>query len=120
MFCAVTILGEENLDMDTMSEAADLPISPLVTINEADISALQLPAPDVTQLDEISQNVPTIPTATHTTAPTGTTCKQVKRKKVTSDDVLHLQYETLLYKKETMLLKNAKLELQIKLLEKEL
>ena len=61
MFCAVTILGEENLDMDTMSEAADLPISPLVTINEADISALQLPAPDVT-LDEISHNVPTVAT----------------------------------------------------------
>ena len=118
MFCAVTILGEENLDMDTMSEAADLPISPLVTINEADISALQLPSPDVTQLDEISQNVPTIATATHTTAPTGT--KQVKRKKVTSDDVLRLQYETLQCKKETLLLKKAKLELQIKLLEKEL
>ena len=42
VFCAVTILGGENLDMDMMSEAADLPISPLVTINEADISALQL------------------------------------------------------------------------------
>ena len=113
MFCAVTILGEENLDMDTMNEAADLPISPLVTINEADISALQLPAPDVT-LDEISHNVPTIATAKqHITARTGTTCKQV-----TSDDVLRLQHETLQCKKETLLLKKTKLELQIKLLEK--
>ena len=123
MFCAVTILGEENLDMDTMSEAADLPISPLVTINEADISVLQLPAPDVT-LDEISHNVPTVATAKqHITARTGTTvttCKQVKQKKVTSDNVLRLQHETLQCKKETLLLKNTKLELQIKLLEKEL
>lgn len=120
MFCAVTILGEEKLDMDTMSEAADFPISPLVTINEADISALQLPAPDVT-LDEISHNVPTVATAKqHITACTGTTCKQVKQKKVTSDDVLRLQHETLQCKKETLLLKKTKLELQIKLLEKEL
>ena len=119
MFCAVTILGEENLDMDTMSEAADLPISPLVTINEADISALQLPAPDVTL--EISHNVPTVATAKQQiTARTGNTCKQVKQKKVTSDDVLRLQYETLQCKKETLLLKKTKLELQIKLLEKEL
>lgn len=93
MFCAVTILGEGNLDMDTTSEAADLPISPLVTINEADISALQLPAPDVT-LDEISHNVPTVATAKqHITARTGTTCRQVKQTKVTSDDVLRLQHE---------------------------
>ena len=119
VFCAVTILGEENLDMDTMSEAADLPISPLVTINEADISALQLPAPDVTL--EISHNVPTVATAKQQiTARTGNTCKQVKQKKVTSDDVLRLQYETLQCKKETLLLKKTKLELQIKLLEKEL
>lgn len=43
--------------MDTTSEAADLPISPLETINEANITALQLP--DVT-LDEISQKGPTV------------------------------------------------------------
>ena len=86
--------------MDMMSEAADLPISPLVTINEADISALQLPAPDVT-LDEISHNVPTVATAKqHITARTGTTCKQVKQKKVTPDDVLRLQHEMLQCKKE--------------------
>ena len=70
--------------MDTMSEVEDLPISPLVTINK-------LPVPEFT-----------VATATHITARTrtGTTCKQVKQKKVTSDDVLRLQYETLQCKKD--------------------
>lgn len=45
------------------------------------------------------------------------TCRQ---KKVTSDDVLRLQYETLQCKKEALLSKKAKLELQITLLEKQL
>ena len=86
--------------MDTTSEAADLPISPLETINEANITALQLP--DVT-LDEISQKGPTVATANpNITARTGSTCKNVKQKKVTSDDVLRLQYETPQCKKEIL------------------
>lgn len=115
IYCVVvTIPGEENLYVDMMtypSETADLPISPLVTANEADMSAamgheeLQLP-------DEISLKGP--PAASENTR--RCTCKQ---KKVTSDDELRLQYETLQCKKETLLLKKAKLELQIKLLEKQ-
>lgn len=59
-----------------------------------------MPAPDVT-LDEISHNVPTVATVKqHITARTGTTCKQVKQKKVTPDDVFRLQHEMLQCKKE--------------------
>lgn len=119
IYCVVvTIPGEENLYVDMMtypSETADLPISPLVTANEADMSAamgreeLQLP-------DEISLKGPPAASA----GPKNTRRCTCKQKKVTSDDVLRLQYETLQCKKETLLLKKAKLELQIKLLEKQL
>ena len=40
--CVITIPGEENLYIETISnpsDAGDLPISPIVTINEADMSA---------------------------------------------------------------------------------
>ena len=122
--CVITIPGEENLYIEMISnpsEAADLPISPIVTINEADMSAAM--GDEGVQLsgmgteDEISPKGPPVAAA----GPNSTTCRcACKQKKVTSSDVLRLQYETLQCKKETLLLKKAKLERQIKLLDKQL
>ncbi|XP_068695997.1 uncharacterized protein [Montipora foliosa] len=119
--CHVT--REENLYIEMISnpnEAADLPISPIVTITEADMSAAM--GDEGVQLsgmgteDEISPKGPPVAAA----GPNSTTCRcACKQKKVTSSDVLRLQYETLQCKKETLLLKKAKLELEIKLLDKQ-
>ena len=121
-YCVVTIPGEENLYMDVMSnpsEAADLPISPL-SPHEADMSAAMghegLQLPGMGTQDETSLKRPPVASARANNTTRRCTCKQ---KKVTSDDVLRLQYETLQCKKETLLLKKAKLELQIRLLEKQ-
>ena len=103
------LAGEEDLCMT--SEAADLPISPILTINEADMSAAM--GHDELQWSGMCARDEARPVITCTTP-------KFKQKKVTSDDVLRLQYETLKCKKETLLLKKAKLELQIKLLEKQL
>ena len=99
-----------NFYMETTSnpsDAADLPISPIVTINEADMSAaigdeaLQLSGMGTE--DEISLKGPPLASA----GPNSTTCRcACKQKKVTPSDVLRLQYETLQCKKETLLLKN--------------
>lgn len=123
-WCFITIPGEENLYMEMISnpsDAADLPISPIVTINEADITAamgdegLQLSGMDTE--DEISPKGPPVASA----GPNSTTCRCArKQKKVTLSDVLRLQHETLQRKKETLLLKKAKLKLLIKLVEKQL
>ena len=122
--CVITIPGEENLYMETISnpsDAADSPIFPIVTINEADMSAAMgdegLQLSGIGTEDEISLKGPPVASA----GPNSTTCRCAsKQKKVTSSDVLRLQYETLQCKKETLLLKKVKLELQIKLLEKQL
>lgn len=122
--CVITIPGEENLYMETISnpsDAADLPLSPIVSINEADMSAAMgdegLQLSGMATEDEISSKGLPVASA----GPNSTTCRcACKQKKVTSSDVLRLQYETLQCKKETLILKKAKLELQIKLLEKQL
>lgn len=119
--CVITIPGEENLYLEMISnpsDAADLPLSPIVSINEADMSAAMgdegLQLSGMATEDEISsKGLPVASAGANTTC----TCKQ---KKVTSSDVLRLQYETLQCKKETLILKKAKLEFQIKLLEKQL
>ena len=107
--------------MSNPSEAADLPISPLVTINEAAMSAAMghegLQLPGMGTQDETSLKGPLVASAGPNNTTRRCTCKQ---KKVTSDDVLCLQYETMQCKKETLLLKKPKLELQITLLEKQL
>ena len=120
--CVITIPGEENLYLEMISnpsDAADLPLSPIVSINEADMSAAMgdegLQLSGMATEDEISSKG--LPVASAGANSTTCTCKQ---KKVTSSDVLRLQYETLQCKKETLILKKAKLELQIKLLEKQL
>lgn len=102
------IPGEEDC---LISEAADVPITqPLLTIIEADMAAivgnegLQVPAND-----------PSVATTEQNTA-----ASKGKQKKITSDDVLRLYYETLQCKKETLKLKKTKLELQVKLLGKQL
>ena len=46
--------------------------------------------------------------------------KSQRKKKVTHDDILRVQYDALVCKKETLELKKLKLELQVKLLEKQL
>ena len=103
------------------SDAADLPLSPIVSINEADMSAAMgdegLQLSGMATEDEISWKGLPVASA----GPNSTTCRcACNQKKVTSSDVLRLQYETLQCKKETLILKKAKLELQIKLLEKQL
>ena len=94
------------------SDAAGLPISPIVTINETDVSAAMgdegLQFAGMGTEDEISLKDPPAASA----GPTSTTCKcACKQKKVTSSDVLRLQYEMLQCKKKTLLLKKAKLEI---------
>ena len=100
-------------------EAADVPISPLPPINQADMSTAMghegMQLPGMSYQDDISlKSPPALSTGPNNAKPK---CRQ---KKITSDDVLRLQYETLECKKETLLLKKAKLELQIKLLENQL
>ena len=122
--CVITIPGEENLYLEMISnpsDAADLPLSPIVSINEADMSAAMgdegLQLSGMATEDEISSKGLAVASA----GPNSTTCRcACNQKKVTSSDVLRLQYETLQCKKETLILKRAKLELQIKLLEKQL
>lgn len=122
--CVITIPGEENLYIEMISnpsEAADLPISPIVTINEAHMSAAM--GDEGVQLSGMGTEDEISPKGTPVAAagPNSTTCRcACKQKKVTSSDVLRLQYETLQCKKETLLIKKAKLERQIKLLDKQL
>ena len=92
------------------SDAADLPISPIVTINETDVSAAMgdegLQFAGMGTEDEISPKDPPAASA----APNSTTCK-CACKQVTSSDVLRLQYEMLQCKKKTLLFKKPKLEI---------
>ena len=80
--CVVPIPGEEDC---LISEAADVP-QPLLTIKEADMAAT---------MDEGLQ------------VPAKGPASKGKQKKITSDDVLRLQYETLQCKKETLQLKKG-------------